>query len=1233
MRTFAKLRRRTVFIVLISCILSLFAWIPPIAEAGTELLSNPGFEQVTAGKPDAWTAYSASSAYASTTSQVYAGFYSVKLDDTSSTGVTGLRSEHISVVVGRNYEASVHVYNVSGATNFYLEFWNSADQRIAYQSAANTAAGAWVRLELAGAAPASAAYATVLLYEGQANVGSAYFDDASFHEAPPDLNGGFESVSAGKPAKWTAFSASTSYQSAADIVYAGTYSVKLDDLSSSTASGLRSVKLPVDPGSMYEASVLSYNTAGSSLLYLEFWNSSDQSLYTAIDSNTSLNEWKRLSLKRNAPLDAAYATVLIYQGAANVGTAYFDEATLDEADGEAPRQFPQLVASHPRLYFTQSELPDIRARADDNTSTYRGQTGAQLWGELEQKAQSYLAEDEFTLSYGSVSVTYPLPPEQPEPIASPPGFSGVYPYWGNMGSALEDRLSVLSLAYAVTEDEAYAERAKSYALALAGWDTWTQPGVGVYTNRETAHISLGVSLVYDTLYDTLTPAERTALENALETKGLFPLYIDSIDRSNSNIQAVRAVALGVGGAALLGRSPNADRYLTRAYDYYDWYADTLFGSGEQEGLFYTNYATDNLLRAADAIARTTGVEELFSHPFFDDFIVRWMVDSMAPGGGGLLNYSDSVHDFPFDATMMLLNNRLGNGEAGWYLEQLANVGNPLYAFLYFNPQAAVALPEASPASAVLDPVGWATLRTGWEADDTLLGFVSNNSKAAHNHYDQNSFQIATNGSWIADDPGYQDYFNGPAQNFIKKTGHSTIRVDGQGQSQLGGGSLSEGILSPLYDYVKGSAASAYANPKLTRFDRHIVYVKPGYFVMLDDLQADAARTYEWVMFNGSLTEMSVDGQLALSGQSVPGDSAYVANHDAGLAVKFLSPDPLSVTIAQESGAERFGYVTKASNGTPAASQRLLTVLRPQPLDRAGLTVGADLLPPVASSGKLSKVVPVLDAGLAFYRAEAVGDYATYSFTVDAPGTYSIDSLNFMSPNYGKIQASIDGVPVGGVYDGYGALVQPALPFHLGDVALSAGPHTIRYEVVGKNASSADYFFGIEALQVVPIGSAQPTVRTIDASLVQAAGVIGAAIDRQDGSDWSDTVLFKTGSGSYAANGTASDGEQTVVTRDVYGEVAGYAITRGTYLEAGGETLIESAQPFSAAAAVDASSGYALQGLVKMSASASVTLRVSAAGQVTVNGQTLDEAEYDYDPLLHLLTVDLSAGENNIVVAP
>jgi Heparinase II/III-like protein len=607
-----------------------------------------------------------------------------------------------------------------------------------------------------------------------------------------------------------------------------------------------------------------------------------------------------------------------------------DNAPARPAAAGAARQFALVTPGHPRLSCTAADLPGLRARTRDARLRPGGRSGQQHWASLAATAEQYLAETDLAITYynGHV-VTFPLPPVQPEPLPDPPGFTaGRYPYWTMLARAMQERLELLAFAALLTGDTRFAHRARDYALALADWPSWTDPTYPCHgqTCLDTAHLTYGMSAAYDLLYTFLTDAERMRIATALEAQGLRPLYADTQTPLDHNLGMLRASALASGAVALLDVSPYATRYLERAVANFTWYLDRRLTSGQQEGLLYTSYSLDHLLRAADQIARATAERSLITHPFINDFIVRWALYVLAPGGTSLANFSDSRADSYFLPTMRIIQTALANGHAGWYLDQVGDQDDSLAGFLSDAPAASAAPDDLAP-SAVFPEIGWVALRSGWRADDVLLALVSNESTMGHNHYDQNSFQIATSGVWLAADPGYQDYSPGPRHDFTVRLGHSTMRVDGQGQTRQGGGALTARILSPAYDYVIGAAARAYTDPPLIRFDRHIVFVRPHYFVILDDLAADAPHAYDWLLYNGDRSTYLVDDQPIVIGQRVAGRTVTVRKDDAWLKATFLAATPLPVRIATHPGAESFGPFIQVSSEQPARTYQFLSVVQ------------------------------------------------------------------------------------------------------------------------------------------------------------------------------------------------------------------------------------------------------------------------------------------------------------------
>lgn len=1196
------------------------------------------------GTPRQWTQLISTNLAYTATNIVNGGQRSAKLVDLTTDGGVGLRSSKVPVIPGQSYEATVHFYAIAGTPNIYLEFWNSSGQRIGNYIQANSQRNEWNTMVVQGTAPASAVAATILLYGSGTNVGTTYYDDVSLRMLSPEpvqsftmqtagyprlnytaaelpglrakaadttatafgktgkqrwdeietaargflnetsmtlryfndypvmypltagqllANAGFEQQSGSIPAQWIQFNPSQLAASVTNTVYNGSYSVKITDPDTTSQPGLRSAKVNVTPNTAYQAAIYAYIESGSPLLYLEFWDAAGQRIGVKTQSGAASSAWKRITVEDAAPANAVSASVLIYSGSTNVGTAYFDDASLTA-----------------------------------------------------------------------------LLPQQPAPRDPPPGFTaGRYPYWIALAQNLQLRMETLSLAYSITGEQAFADKAISYMLALSYWNVWADPNQGCGEScGETMHFTLGVSAVYDALYNQLTSSQRALVESALENKGAKPLYNDTIARIDGNGNIARAAALVSAGIVLHGKSPNANKYLTRAVDFFTWFMDRRMQSGQNEGFLYTDYSVENMVKAIEQLTRATGTDSLLQHPFLNDFAVRWAMYFMAPGGNGQAAFSDSLYNNHFHNAMSILNNRLGNGYAGWYLQEGRPNASPADQFLYYNPQGVVTSPDTLQTSTVLPEIGWAAFRSGWTGDDTLLAFVSNNSGFVHNHFDQNSFQIASGGSWIGRDPGYQDLSSGVVNDFTLKMGHSTLLVDGAGQNGIGSGTLTEGILSPDYDYVKGSAPDSYIDLMteqsiLNKFDRHIAYVKPGYFVVMDDIGADSPHLYEWSLFSGPLFDVKFDGQSSVAGATYQANELYMQNGRTQLSAKFLGEETFPMTTTVYPGAEKYGYVTKVGSGSAQSDYRFVTVMRAAPFDGPGYYDADELYPLLATSGKPVSVE--MGAGVRHinYRASQVGDYVSFPVTVPEEGDYRFSTAFLTKPKYGKVQAYVDGQPVGGIFEGSYFAAIPAATERHGTIHLTAGTHIIRYEVAG-NGETTNFEMAINAVELVPVNAASemdPSMQ-IDASLLTTSigQAIGARIERNDGSSVIDEVAFKTGSGEYTLGNIQSDAEQATVSKLVYGQFTGYTMTRGTKLTFDGVRLLESSVP------LQASFGYEEESVMRGSivASEANTFRLytpSSVSSVFIDGVLLQTNDYTFDAITNHLELSLSGGNHMVTI--
>jgi len=179
--------------------------------------------------------------------------------------------------------------------------------------------------------------------------------------------------------------------------------------------------------------------------------------------------------------------------------------------------FPAAATDHPSLCVRRAELAALRDK------TLVPGIPAEIWAEVRAAAEQAVNQPVVTLDRKTD---------------------------GELGASWNARVAarnmeLLSLAYLVTEDERFAERAKQTALAAAPAPTWIdqervkelraavkeryagkKPPPFHYTDVMAGDLSRGVGFVYDWLYDYLGPADRDRLRSATVEKGIRPVLDD-----------------------------------------------------------------------------------------------------------------------------------------------------------------------------------------------------------------------------------------------------------------------------------------------------------------------------------------------------------------------------------------------------------------------------------------------------------------------------------------------------------------------------------------------------------------------------------------------------------------------------------------------------------------------------------------------------------------------------------
>jgi hypothetical protein len=250
---------------------------------------------------------------------------------------------------------------------------------------------------------------------------------------------------------------------------------------------------------------------------------------------------------------------------------------------------------------------------------------------------------------------------------------------------------------------------------------------------------------------------------------------------------------------------------------------------------------------------------------------------------------------------------------------------------------------------------------------------------SHGHADQGSFVLTAYGEHLVDDTGYGGWE-------AESESHSVVLIDGEGQRKNGTlGAIRDFIHTGAIDYFEADSTPAYAPAQLVK--RHVVFMRPGYFVIADHVRKDdAPHEYQWLLHSQVLpptTEI----------RAHEGGSATLEAEKTSLEVRLFSPGALRSEAVEKNG-HRFLRVVPQAKGIEG---RFLALLYPTSQDRAmpqvspirgdgvfGCEVGDDTVVWATSDGEWKHGPLRTDAELAAYGATPPAVLARSARMLEAP---------------------------------------------------------------------------------------------------------------------------------------------------------------------------------------------------------------------------------------------------------
>jgi len=140
--------------------------------------------------------------------------------------------------------------------------------------------------------------------------------------------------------------------------------------------------------------------------------------------------------------------------------------------------------------------------------------------------------------------------------------------------------------------------------------------------------------------------------------------------------------------------------------------------------------------------------------------------------------------------------------------------------------------------------------------------------------------------------------------------------------------------------------------------------------------------------------------------------------------------------------------------------------------RAGTTIevlydpGCDVVGDGTVTTKIDREAGFSGGASVKLAASAVGEFIEFPITMPITGEYAL-TLGYKSfPSRGLYQPSVDGAPLGSAVDMYDAQGQYGQKAELGVIRLTAGQHTVRFTLTGKNAASSGFTGHFDTLALV-----------------------------------------------------------------------------------------------------------------------------------------------------------------------
>jgi hypothetical protein len=443
-----------------------------------------------------------------------------------------------------------------------------------------------------------------------------------------------------------------------------------------------------------------------------------------------------------------------------------------------------------------------------------------------------------------------------------------------------DAVNLFSRAYILSGDRKYADRGIAWALRVASWDP---DGPSGFSDFGDGACMVAMAVAFDTFYDLLSPAQKKLLEDrvAIRAGRFYHKWVNDLDSrvlSNHVWQFILHYFFRT-ALAMHGDVKEADEWLRYAYELFLDRTPIVGGpdGGWAGGMSYFTINTETLLDIPTVIKQYTGFDFIRSNPFYRNN-AYWMYYSYPPGSAAD-GFGDNVKKLKSPGALFLpyadaLSRLSGSRVAATYATKIEEKTHldlariPLFRWFRMRYLQGVKRPDTL-VDGTLAParlfygVGVVDMHSSLQrVDSDVMVSMRSSPFGSYGHMlaDQNTFNILYGGKPLFYLSGYKVTMKDPHRLawFKATVGHNGVLIDGKGQTfdPKGYGWIPRFLNGKNMTYAVGDASAAYGgtspgNTGLVKFRRHLLFLHPDILVVYDELQADHAAGWSWLLHSPS----------------------------------------------------------------------------------------------------------------------------------------------------------------------------------------------------------------------------------------------------------------------------------------------------------------------------------------------------------------------------------------------